>query len=70
MHGRIILAARQRSFIHKNGNIDALRRLRDLRRKFQVLWQNYTLLADMIMSLGGIAVNEWPKGCMYWSHPK
>eukprot|EP00975_Prorocentrum_lima_P061329 12855309-Prorocentrum_lima.AAC.1 len=42
----------------KTQNHDALRRLRDLRSKFKVLWKNYTILADMVVSLRGTVVNE------------
>eukprot|EP00975_Prorocentrum_lima_P023067 4854937-Prorocentrum_lima.AAC.1 len=58
------------AMFRKNGNTEALQRLHALRSKFQVLWRNYTTLANMVISEDGIVVNEWPKGCMYWSDTK
>eukprot|EP00975_Prorocentrum_lima_P066197 12907758-Prorocentrum_lima.AAC.1 len=57
------------ALFRKTQNYDALERLRGLREKFRVLWRNYTVLADMVVALHGTVVNEWPKGCTYWSDP-
>eukprot|EP00975_Prorocentrum_lima_P010388 2207057-Prorocentrum_lima.AAC.1 len=51
------------AMLKKDGNLDALRRLRDLREKFRILWKNYTIHADSVVSLGGTVVNERPQGC-------
>ena len=35
---------------------------------YRLLFANFKVLANYVSSVGGIVVNEWPRGCSYWQH--
>jgi hypothetical protein len=47
-----------------------LEKLEEHRRDFYVLWGHFEVVAEVVMSIGGIVVNEWPENSDYWQQLK